>query len=199
MNYEIHELFPVPVMVFKRFANTSAEESLIKDLEYRSSISNKTSIINDVLNLPSLESLKTFCNESLHTYCNEILKTNQFLRITTSWSTSTEAEQEHHRHNHKNSILSGVYYWQSTVKEPIIFEDPNADKKPYDLNTRIFTNLNSENYALGTDADCLLIFPSWLYHNVGKTNNDRFSLAFNTFFEKDSYYGNKKYLTQIDT
>lgn len=199
MNAELHELFPVPVMIFKRFAEASTEFHLAKEQEFMKSIDNHTSVVNEVLDYHALADLKNFCKSSIDYYCSNVLKTEQSLRITTSWITKTESNESHHRHTHKNSILSGVYYWEDSIKSPLIFENPNIDKSNFDLKCRTHDRLNSENYLLGVENNCLIIFPSWLYHSVNTVLEDRYSLAFNTFFKTDAEYGNKRFLTQVRT
>jgi len=199
MNRELHTLFPVPVMIYKRFNEVDQELKTATELEMQDSLHNQTSIVFKALDLPEFATLKSFCLEAINDYTKTVLNTTQALRITTSWITKTVSDGKHHRHNHKNSIISGVYYWKKTLNSPIIFENPNNDLNNFDLETRQFNNLNSPQHSLSVDDQCLILFPSWLYHKVDSCNEDRYSLAFNTFFEKDGFYGSKKYLTQVAT
>lgn len=199
MNKELHTLFPVPVMIYKRFNEVEEEFLAAKKLEMRDSIHNQTSIVFKALDLPELTTLKKFCQDAVNDYTKNIIQTSQFLRISTSWITKTDPNGKHHRHNHKNSIISGVYYWKNTLNSPIIFENPNNDLNNFDLETRQFNDLNSPQHSLSVDDQCLILFPSWLYHKVDTCQEHRYSLAFNTFFEKDGFYGSKKYLTQVAT
>ena len=199
MNRELHTLFPVPVMIYKRFNEVEEEYTTATQLEMKDSISNQTSIVFKALDMPEFTDLKRFCNEAVLDYTSTVLQTSQKLRITTSWVTKTAPSGKHHRHNHKNSIISGVYYWKNSVKSPLIFENPNNDLNNFDLDVRQFSDVNCPQYALGVDSQCLVLFPSWLHHKVDICEEERYSLAFNTFFEKDGFYGSKKYLTQVAT
>ena len=107
--------------------------------------------------------------------------------ITTSWITYMNRGEQSLVHNHKNSFWSCVYYFQDEYPEGtggISFVNPNIDKMDFyysddDINGP--NNINSMSCLLTPSPNLLLIFPSYLEHQVLHHNNDnpRCSLAFN--------------------
>jgi uncharacterized protein (TIGR02466 family) len=91
----------------------------------------------------------------------------------------------HETHAHPNSIISGVYYLKcSENTSPIIFTDPRGYHK-YIHYKQIFNRdsgyyLNPE-YVVNPKPGMLLLFPSWLEHEVPKqtTEDERITIVFN--------------------
>tara|TARA_B100001248_G_scaffold166292_1_gene125822 strand:+ start:238 stop:852 length:615 start_codon:yes stop_codon:yes gene_type:complete len=85
-------------------------------------------------------------------------------------------------HNHPGSYLSAAYY----VKAPkncgnINFYDPNEIKKFNSPAIENLTELNTSGFSIKPEEGNLLIFPSYLYHDVGKnlSDDDRIVISFN--------------------
>ena len=84
-------------------------------------------------------------------------------------------------HNHPGSVLSGVYYVESTEEQGNIFFE-RGDNAEYFLppvkQTNYF-NGTATSYKAITGA--MYVFPSWLKHSVqpNKTDKDRISISFN--------------------
>ena len=121
--------------------------------------------------------------------------------ITTSWITLCQKGDGSQLHNHKNSFWSGVYYFQEEYPEGtggIMFDNPNADR--YDFSYGMVdierqNEINSMSCIFGPSPKLLILFPSYLRHQVLVHNNDkpRSSLAFNVvplghWGEHDSSY-----------
>jgi len=130
---------------------------------------------------------------------------NQYVKrkyaITTSWITLCQKGDGSQLHNHKNSFWSGVYYFQEEYPEGtggIMFDNPNADR--YDFSYGMVdierqNEINSMSCIFGPSPKLLILFPSYLRHQVLVHNNDkpRSSLAFNVvplghWGEHDSSY-----------
>ena len=107
--------------------------------------------------------------------------------ITTSWFTLSNKGEGSQNHIHKNSFWSCVYYYQKEYSEgsgEILFESPNYTKFDFcfsDCDIEQFNYLNGTTCKVAPKPNLLLIFPSYLKHQVMKHNNDtpRSSLAFN--------------------
>ena len=121
--------------------------------------------------------------------------------ITTSWFSLTNKGEGSQNHKHKNSFWSCIYYYQKEYCEgtgKILFESPNCTEFDFyfsDCDIEQFNNLNGMTATIVPKPNLLLIFPSYLKHQVMKHNNDtpRSSLAFNIvplgrWGEGDSYY-----------
>ena len=101
----------------------------------------------------------------------------------------TKPGGSHHRHRHTNSIISGVFYIATVENDKIYFHDPNIlIKDRLEFKIRKYNQYNSKSWFFEIDALDLILFPSWLEHNVMHNVNqttDRISLSFNTFAKGD--------------
>jgi hypothetical protein len=91
----------------------------------------------------------------------------------------------HETHTHPNSIISGVFYLTcSDDVSPIIFTDPRSYYK-YIHYEQIFGRKNGyylyPEYVVKPKPGMLLLFPSWLEHEVPKQtcDDERITLVFN--------------------
>ena len=107
--------------------------------------------------------------------------------ITTSWFTLCNRGEGSQLHYHKNSFWSCVYYYQEEYPEGtgnILFNNPNTEKFDFYFSSNDIVKLNNINSLaiyVPPQPNLLLVFPSYLQHQVLKHNNDasRSSLAFN--------------------
>ena len=84
-------------------------------------------------------------------------------------------------HNHPGSVLSGVYYVESTEEQGNIFfeRDDNAEYFLPPVQQTNYFNGTATSYKAISGA--MYVFPSWLKHSVqpNKTDKDRISISFN--------------------
>ena len=107
--------------------------------------------------------------------------------ITTSWFTLSNKGEGSQSHKHKNSFWSCVYYYQEEYPKGtggISFTNPNTDLFDFyycDNDITVPNYINSITCKLEPRPNLLLIFPSYLVHQILKHNNEtpRSSLAFN--------------------
>ena len=87
----------------------------------------------------------------------------------------------HGIHSHPNSLLSGVFYLQVDDKSaPIVFHDPRPFRKFVALPRGNETLASYEKIMIVPENGLLLIWESWLEHEVLKNLSDnRISLVFN--------------------
>ena len=186
-----HLLFPTPV--FTSYYESKKElQEYFSSLEYRevdkAYIKNfgESSKNTYVLNDPICDDLKNFITN----ISTEIMKNALSIRtdgasLTQSWLSVKSKHQAHGIHNHPNSILSGVYYYDTYDKtvEPLIIHKNNFTTT-YELQVENIPNNNpisSDSFTI-TPADGLIVlFPSYVKHSVGMNISEtpRKCLAFN--------------------
>ena len=90
-------------------------------------------------------------------------------------------------HSHRDSFLSAVYYPKSTDGK-IHFYSPWSDgllaHVPYG-DVKNHNEFNSSFYELDVKTGWLVIFPGNLCHFVTKSNNDRYSIAYDIGIKND--------------
>ena len=191
-NPVIHSLFPIPIYTTKIDRGfTKQELQFVK--EQKKHCSNNEGNINTkdnyILNRKEFKNIKKFLDKHCKEYLDTVIcpKNNIELYITQSWLNYTEANQYHHKHEHPNSVVSGVLYFDSDVKnDKILFShskgyqqiSPETDKEKFNL-------WNSGTWFFPVETGNLFMFPSSTTHQVEtkQGNNTRISLAFNTFYK----------------
>ena len=189
-SFGIKGIFPCPVYFAHR--NSDLDSSEIKDIEdiinegIHPSVSNSVSQNNFIFDT-KLKNLKEFCEQHIKKYAEEILNPKQELDfyITQSWLNVTKPGGFHHPHSHPNSIISGVFYISTEEDDKITFTDPNAIvREIIKFEKEKFNIWNSATWFFNVTNNELVLFPSWLGHQVKvneKATTDRISISFNTF------------------
>jgi uncharacterized protein (TIGR02466 family) len=145
---------------------------------------NRTSENTFVLNSDEMTDIRQFCLLHASKYFHEVLKVHPgtSLYITQSWLNFSENYQGHHVHSHPNSIVSGVFYFESDENDKIKFHreydsDP-FPKTEYDI-------INAETWWFPAVKGKLMLFSSKTVHSVDirESNVSRTSLSFNTYFK----------------
>ena len=187
----INHIFPTPVYITEIDREfTKQELNFVK--EQKKHCSKNTGNINTkdnyILNRKEFKNIKKFLNKHCKNYLDTVIcpKNNLELYITQSWLNYTEADQYHHKHEHPNSVISGVLYFDSDIKnDKILFSKSTEQQiKPIIDNTK-FNLSNSETWFFPVETGRLIMFPSSTIHSVEikKGKNTRISLAFNTFYK----------------
>ena len=187
----INSIFPCPVYITKRDSILTPEEEIdidkIVDEEgigknFGNSFSNNSYIFND-----KLKRIKQFCEQHLKIYVEKVICPSEAidLYITQSWLNITKPGEAHHQHYHSNSIISGVFYISTEEDDKISSEDPNCKlKEQIRFDVKEFNPFNSTTWVFPAITNELILFPSWIDHQVGQNitaTTDRISLSFNTF------------------
>jgi len=187
----IHGIFPIPVYSAKRKSNSkkleeAQLENIIKEGMHRNT-GNSSSNNSDIFN-GKLQELKEFCEQHLKIYVEQIINPKEELDfyITQSWLNITKPGEYHHLHAHQNSLISGVFYISTVEEDKIVFNDLNARiKYQIIIKPKAYNIWNSQDWAIPITNNELLLFPSWLNHQVipnpKATIGDRISVSFNTF------------------
>ena len=191
MKHMINGLFPTPLYVVKRDTNLSPKEEkevrkIIEKEGTKKNAGNTRSNNSDIFN-GKLKKIKQFCEQQLNIYVKEVIVPKEELDfyITQSWLNITKLGEFHHKHSHQNSIISGVFYISTEEDDKITFTDPNAKlKELIKFEPKEFNIWNSGSWFFPSVTNELMLFPSWLDHQVvvnEKATTDRISLSFNTF------------------
>ena len=200
----IQNLFPTPIYTTKIDRGFTKQELQFVDNQKKKCKNNKGNINtkdNYILNRKEFKNIKKFLDKHCKDYLNTIIcpKNNIELYITQSWLNYTEKDQYHHQHAHPNSVVSGVLYFNSDVKnDKILFTNnkgyqqisPEIDKEKFNL-------WNSQSWFFPVETSDLFMFPSSTTHQVETKQGDniRISLAFNTFYK--GTVGSNKDLTEL--
>jgi uncharacterized protein (TIGR02466 family) len=193
----IFPLFAVPIYQDHIIDNLDKEiEYIKKNIIYKLSSGNYLSENTKILEIPELEVCKTICKKSLKLYSDLVFDCEQQLYITNSWIAKTLPGQHHQVHYHPNSIVSGVLYLKAEKnKSTITFRKKSMLKKNYDFDYHFksYNIFNSDAWTLPVESSQILLFPSWIDHEVSinKGQNERLILGFNSFvcgnFGKNNY------------
>ena len=187
----INNLFPTPIYTTKIDRGFTKQELQFVNEQKKHCSKNDGNINtkdNYILNRKEFKNVKKFLDKCCKDYLDTIIcpKNNIEIYITQSWLNYTEANQYHHQHAHPNSVVSGVFYFDSDIKnDKILFTkggyqqiSPKIDKEKFNL-------WNSSTWFFPVETGNLFMFPSSTTHQVQikKGNNTRISLAFNTFYK----------------
>ena len=187
----INNLFPTPIYTTKIDRGfTKQELQFVKEQKKhcKNNEGNINTKDNYILNRKEFKNIKKFLDKCCKDYLDTIIcpKNNIELYITQSWLNYTESNQYHHQHSHPNSVVSGVFYFDSDIKnDKILFsKDDYQQIRPKIDNTK-WNLWNSGTWYFPVQTGDLFLFPSSTTHQVEtkKGNNTRISLAFNTFYK----------------
>jgi len=188
----INNIFPTPIYTTKIDRGFTKQELEFVKQQKKHCTNNQGNINtkdNYILNRKEFKNIKKFLDKHCKNYLDTVIcpKNNIEIYITQSWLNYTEANQYHHRHEHPNSVVSGVFYFDSDIKnDKILFSHsrgyqqirPTIDKTKFNV-------WNSETWFFPVETGNLFMFPSSTTHQVEtkKGINTRISLAFNTFYK----------------
>ena len=196
---EFYEIFPTPVALYRYKDSIDDELNYLKSIQYldtddptRSNRSTSSFLFEN----EELKNIFIFVNKCLADYARRVLATDQLLTVTQSWANKNIKGANHHDHVHPNSIVSGVFYFQTNSSTPIIFN--KTDQHAFVFEPIKFNTVNSHQFKLEVEAGECILFPSSLRHAVpeNKSNEERISMSFNTF-SLDTL-GSKEYLTHLN-
>ncbi|NIP47846.1 MAG: hypothetical protein GWN21_17140 [Gammaproteobacteria bacterium] len=109
------------------------------------------------------------------------------LELTGCWANISPPGDAHRPHTHPNNYLSGVYYVQTQAgADTISFDDPRPQTNIISPLTSESIDENAGQIHVSTREGLLLLFPSWLQHQVPQNRSERarISIAFNLMFSR---------------
>ena len=109
------------------------------------------------------------------------------VEITGCWANISPPGDGHKPHTHPNNYLSGVYYVRTRKgADTISFDDPRPQTNVIAPLVSQTTDENAGQIHVTTRDGMLVLFPSWLQHQVPPNRSDaaRISIAFNIMFSR---------------
>lgn len=206
MNYKIFSLVPVPIYICKTNFKLDQEESQFLDSLDEIILPGNNFLKNNnqgrILNLAPLRRIKKMFEVHLKIYTKEVLQLKNDFVITDTWSTRNPKNSIHKRHGHPNSLFSGVFYVHSQIYNQSgnlnLHLQPQFSKEfnfVYDIEE--YNEFNSEEWSFSLQTGDIIIFPSYIQHDVSpnELDDDRKIIGFNSFI--DGKIGNEKRLNQL--
>ena len=190
--YQIHNLFPTPLFVHDDIKTTEKQRDFVYAQDwYRPEADNGWLTSNHyLLNEPVMKTLQDDIMKALSLFVHgELgLYEDMSFRMTNSWAVKHEIGDWGQSHIHTNSVFSGVYYMDTNKQTGNISFHRGVENHVLPMTVRPgkYTernDLNTDEYRVESKTNRLVLFPSNLYHSVGKnlSNYDRYSIAFNFY------------------
>ena len=182
---KMYPLFPQAVFTVEstrpRFNNVI---DFCKTLDYGpNGGGNFTSVNTDILSHTMFSEIRSMIESAIDEYTKNVMEWKANFYVIQSWINKNPPNTAHHEHYHANSFISGVFYLKPLRPDFLTFgSGKQLTLAPPTLN---FNMWNSQKHDLPLNDNMIVLFPSTLLHSVGenKTNETRFSLAFNVFLE----------------
>ena len=194
-NYEIISLFPTPLLKVSLPPTLSKIIPWFNKQPMRGNTQDKNQDVFGQISQNTYILNNDICEDLRNIILKHALELGNLLgydyedyRFTQSWISYKHPKQSHERHTHTNSLISGVFYYDSPSplnSLPIIFHKSISSFNTPVLHPKI---TNTNNTPFSTDfipIECqpgnLILFPSYLHHSVPENTTDkvRKSLAFN--------------------
>jgi len=145
-----------------------------------------------ILDKPQLKNLRKQITDAIDYFTHQLLGVEDSINfeIVTSWANRYLGDEYVARHNHLNSMISGVYYIETTsTTSPLIIEKTSSHVNLFHGSTTpSFKKTSGNQFNMDTHmvyprTGDLLLFPSHLEHTVpaSYSKDTRYSLAFNCF------------------
>jgi len=197
----IFNLTSVPVYQNNtRYIPTATEMDTVKQFELQGNNFNYFSKDFNVLDHANLVDIKKIIDSHLLAYQHDVcgIEIQQFY-ITDSWIAVTPPGGKHVVHNHPNSLLSGVFYFSVPDRSSINFyvESPIFKNFKFCFDYTLSTEHNKQTVNVPVQQSDIVIFPSWVDHNVDVNTSDqaRIIIGFNCFVRGN--FGNDRYPTRL--
>lgn len=196
-------LGPYPIYIFDSPADlVDVTLDKIKQLSFKKINTNDVS--NNVISIgydEENEQQVKFYDESFYKYLYDCIDqitaihlTNVKLKIVDIWAVRAKFGEQSGPHIHGNSMFSGVYYFTSCKRSQLVFTLEDHFAKYWEFLIDANLKRNPIELKITPEKGKLYIFPSFLVHKVLPHGEpfDRYSLAFNTFFELVDTYPTRK-------
>ena len=125
-------------------------------------------------------SVKNLIMEKFYDFKDTVLQMNSTdFKISSSWGTKIEPKGKSTVHIHRNSLYSGILYWEKFEGARLELED--LYKQGMMVIPDKWNSFNYQHFHLNTTENTLFFFPSEIYHRItpNTSSNTRYSLAFN--------------------
>ena len=188
-NFSILPLFSSPVGIVDITSNLSELNKIKTEYNFirnDPTDSKGTYITKNLKVLDDFPNIKNILIEHFNFYKNTFLKlqTTNF-KITTSWGTRTDPGGFSPFHKHRNSVYSGVLYFENIQGGKLEFYFDNIIEQILPNKPTEWNLYNSKFWSMVPEKNKVVFFPSYLSHKVtlNESSEPRYSLAFNMFPE----------------
>ncbi len=181
---EFEYLFSTPIGIYKLDEDLKSLGEFAYNQTLTRSISNRGGIQTEDLNIKD-KTLKSLCEkllEAIKTYAKQFGLTDN-LFIQNIWLNINKKHNFNVEHTHPFSLISGTFYVKTNKDTgDIVFTNPNSMesyvKKEY---IKEYNQSNSNVWWYTPQNNILILFPSWLKHQVepNQSEEDRISISFN--------------------
>jgi len=190
-DYEIRNLFPIPVLTTRLPDNLSSVIPFfnIQKLDEDADEDNYGQHSEDtyILDNPECKDLSSFILEKVYEFGSNVLGYDyDSYKFSQSWVSYKQPGQHHSAHTHPNSLISGVLYYGTIQSDTpaINFHKPLGGFNVSYIKPKLKPKLSEylvDSIPLNVEPGLMVLFPSYLLHSVplNKTNVVRCSLAFN--------------------
>jgi len=194
-NRRVYDLFPDPIFQYKleNYKETNKELlNYIYELQKNDKVGNSRSnrggwhsqnfdIVNSGPPVNFINKFKDFLKQIIsNEFGWEYVPNKQ--RIVAMWAIINKKNNYNVKHNHQNCYLSASYYVKKPINSgDISFYDPKEAKTHRFPDIKKTTNYSTQLITMNPVEGDLLIFPSYLHHEVGSnlSNEDRVVVSFN--------------------
>jgi len=130
-------------------------------------------------------SISNAVDEHLSRFCHQLrVRDHIGFKSTQSWINFYTSNDYQESHYHPNFTFSAVFYYKVTDNTRIIFEHPVTDMMPLEVDCQ--TDLNRQYLTVYPKQGDLIIFRSYLRHQVPRHNDDNTKITFAYNFEKET-------------
>jgi uncharacterized protein (TIGR02466 family) len=180
-------LFPCNVM-FKEERGLITEnlisiskEILLKNAEtpFHSKCISTVRTKSDILELSEFSGIKQFLGNLVYVYCEQMKIDCSKLSILDSWLNLYEEGGYQDLHNHHDSMISGVFWLQSSEEKDFVFQAPWHFMQPKLPNYTEYNLNNCHNVEINSNVGRGMVFMSHMLHRTLPTKTERISLSFN--------------------
>jgi len=190
-NINATPMFSVPLYT-NSISVLENEISFIKKLPYQRMVSDNGdyTVSYNILNEKKLTRLRFELEENIKCFADQIYSIDETVdwHITTSWCNKHGIGDWGHSHYHKNSLFSGVFYFDVPENSGDLVMENHSPMLPFpptiEFKHKDYNIFNSRVWSVKPVNNLLVLFPSFLRHYVKKneSDSDRYSVAFNVFF-----------------
>ena len=185
--FTVKPLFAEPYFVMNiKDAISPKQVKFIQSLKMNANQVNHISEELRLFDRPELRSIRKAVDEGLAVFAREVMGISHDLQVTQSWSLMNPPGVGMHAHTHSNSLISGSLYYAPLPNPPgnMIFERDNGyrqiEMKVHEARQNVY---NTPRNAVVPKEGDLVLFSSAIQHyvEVNNSNENRYSIAFNTF------------------
>jgi uncharacterized protein (TIGR02466 family) len=187
--FELVPLFSVPMYISNIHIDDSAGQ-FVKTISYEFIGNGHSSIDKNILNAAELSTLKASIEQEIEFYVRNQLHVAKHIsfEIINSWVMLHRRDNFSPPHSHNCSLLSGIIYIDTDEDSGDItfirgFGSNNLFPSALDLEVSEYNIFNSNKWRFRPHPGEIVIFPSFLGHEVGpsQSDHDRYCIAFNVF------------------